>query len=190
MSVNRLDSPDTKRQALAWLVLIGWFSLCVFIFWWYQYRYISPFNEYWASFTGDVLLSSQVKPHQARALVVHFVDPDCPCSRFSVPHIQQLEVESSGGVEFVDFLSSAETDERMQQFKSSAIPAGPAVAVFNQGGDLAYFGPYSSGAICGEGDDLVTATLSSLDQDINPRWINQEAVGCFCRWPTNDHIGV
>jgi hypothetical protein len=125
-----------------------------------------------------------------KALVVHFVDPDCPCSRFSTPHIQELELAFSKNIEFVDFLSSVETDERMQQFKAAVIPAGPAVAVFSQSGDLAYFGPYSSGAVCGEGDDLVAATLTSLDNNINPQWINQENVGCFCQWSNNYKKGV
>ena len=63
---------------------------------------------------------------------------------------------------------------------SQFVPATPAVMVFDQRGQLAYFGPYSGGVVCGSGEDFVANTVSALAKGVNPGWINQESVGCLC----------
>ena len=63
-----------------------------------------------------------------------------------------------------------------------AVPASPAVAIWDEHGKLAYFGPYSSGLVCGQGDDFVSRVMVRLTQKQNPEWINMLGVGCFCPW--------
>ena len=54
---------------------------------------------------------------------------------------------------------------------------------WDEGGDLIYFGPYSSGEICGKGDDLLTQVLLSPNR--LGQMTSQEAIGCFCKWPNS-----
>lgn len=172
----------SPRQTIAMLVLILWVTACAVAFWWFQFRHISAFDEYWATFSGSLLADTKVYPATGAALVVHFIDPSCPCSRFSTSHIEKLEYNYSKNIEFIDLNSTPINDERVRRLKSLQIPASPAVAVWDKHGELAYFGPYSGGNFCGEGTDFVSITLDSLNEGNNPSWINQDAVGCFCPW--------
>ncbi|MGH1486498.1 MAG: DUF6436 domain-containing protein [Cellvibrionaceae bacterium] len=166
------------RQTLALVLLTLWIALSAITLWWFQYRHISQFNDYWASFNGSDLRQIQLKPETGNALVVHFIDANCPCSRFAKPHINTLESNFSGTIDFKRF------EDISMKYSKVSVPASPAVAIWDKQGDLAYVGPYSGGNICGQGDDFTAMTLRALEQGSNPEWINNEAVGCFCQWPT------
>jgi len=160
-----------------------WLILGVLAFWWFQFRHISAFEEYWATFDGEAFKHIKFAPKQDYdAVVIHFIDDECPCSRFAKQHIADLEDKFSSEVEFLH--SSALNSESLLRTmpESFSVPASPAVAIWDKNGALAYFGPYSSGAVCGQGDDFVEATLASLKHDQNPSWINHEAIGCLCQW--------
>ena len=180
---NRLLKLCSKQQ-LALAVLVAWLVLSALAFWWFQFRHIGPFSDYWASFDGQYFKEYQLLPTQGyEAVVVHFIDEECPCSRFATDHIAELEEQYGARVEFIryqpDIFAPASTNA---QQKLAAILVSPAVAIWDQQGQLAYLGPYSGGAICGQGTDFVAMTLNLLAQNQNPLWFNQEAVGCFCQW--------
>lgn len=172
------------RHHLAWALLFCWLIVCALAFWWFQFRYIGTYKDHWATFDGSAFAEMSVKPNNAEVLVVHFVAPDCPCSRFSVAHIRRLESRFSRAAEFIDLWTMSDADPRKAKLSAIVVPAGPAVAVWNKQGELAYFGPYSSGSFCGQGTDFVSLTIEALSEGSNPRWINQEAVGCYCDWPS------
>lgn len=112
--------------------------------------------------------------------MVHFVDNNCPCTKFSLPLIQDLE--SRWRQKNVSFraLHPGSIDQLSVDLQGT-IPASPAVALWDSKGKLTYFGPYSSGAICGEGEDLLGKVLAQKGEG---QWTSQEAVGCFCPWPS------
>lgn len=163
-------------------VLVVWLVASAVTLWWFQFRHISRFDEHWVTFKGSQIFASVQLGAIENYLVVHFVDPKCPCSRFSVGHIADLETRLGGRVEFVDYRRMGLSDARLRPLKNIAVPAGPAVGIWNKSGQLSYFGPYSGGAVCGEGEDYVTRIIDSLDDGGEPQWLNQEAVGCFCQW--------
>lgn len=176
-----------NRQDCAVIIFVVWLLLAAVSLWWFQLRHIGGFDEYWASFNGQTLSELPFKPDYGDALVVHFVDPSCPCSRFTTAHIESLQADLKTDIDFVYIAPETSTSTRPKlqlELQDIGLPASPAVAIWDKSGELAYFGPYSSGAFCGEGTDFVRTTLHSLTQNHNPQWINQEAVGCFCRWPT------
>jgi len=159
-----------RQGASALIVAIGfflWLGILASLFWTLQLQY----QTVWVSFDGSRLPGLPADGHLAR--VVHFVDPDCPCSRFSQPHI--AKVEKQWGSDDIQF-SSVNVAVADHGYVG-LIPATPAVAVWDDAGDLAYFGPYTSGAICGEGEDLLGRFFNNR---LAGQWINQEAVGCFC----------
>ena len=154
--------------------------ITLYCFWWFQFRHISEFSEYWVTFKGsDSLVDAKVLPSD-RPLVMHFIDPKCPCSRFTIPHLAKLKSEFSHIAEFVHY-ESREFSARVKT-EHFDVPAGPSVAIWSKLGELSYFGPYSGGAVCGQGEDFVARILTSLEAGGTPHWINQEAVGCFCKW--------
>ncbi len=172
-----------RRHFLALALMVAWLLTCISVFWWFQFRHISTIDDYWVTFSGDLFTNTEINPSHGKALVVHFVDPECPCSRFSFSHIEKMEARFEDDVEFINFSSIPADDKRKETLSTLSIPAGPSVAIWAEDGKLAYFGPYSGGSVCGQGTDFVSTTLSSLDAGFNPRWINQEAVGCYCQWP-------
>ena len=154
--------------------------------WWFQLRYYSSFNDHWVTFKGEELVTLALRPKKTQALVVNFVDPKCPCSRFAFPHIADLKTRFNGRAEFVDFTSLSQVSPYYSKLASISVPASPSVAIWSKDGALVYFGPYSSGDVCGSGEDFVASMLNALQKGGKPFWINQEAVGCFCEWPKHE----
>ena len=150
-----------------------WLVVVLGLFWLLQFRY----EAVWVSFEGSTL--PQLDVATGKLQVLHFVDESCPCTKFSRDHVKDMEAKwASDTVQFAT-LDVAHAGALNERFKD-LVPASPAVAVWDEQGQVAFFGPYTSGAICGEGEDLLSKMLA------NPRtgqWVNQESVGCFCRWP-------
>lgn len=159
-----------------WWVIPAWLLIVVYCFWWFEYRHWQSFQSLAVTFNGEDIhhLRSHVEA-SGNYTVMHFVDATCPCHDASLRHIQRLQeqVLDTQHVSITIHLASG-------------IPATPSVAIWDEAGELAYFGPYSSGAICGEGTDFVTRVLVELRQKRNPRWINSIGVGCYCAGQSNE----
>lgn len=165
------------RLMLAGIVFVCWLFFMAYAFWWFQFRHIDSFNYYLAEFNSNDMDTSFPLPTVGTSVVVHILDPKCPCTRFSTSHIRDIENQYG---EISTFMKWQDLPESFR--RDFRIPASPAVAIWSASGELAYFGPYSSGEFCGEGDDFVFATIDNLTKGTNPKWINQDAVGCFCAW--------
>lgn len=161
------------KNALVAAVFFLWVAFVLFAFWLFQLQYTST----WVSFVGERL---PARFGAATSLqVLHFVDDTCPCARFSEPHIKEVEAQWVNlGIEFS---SVSPTTIIGSGVDSALVPASPAVAVWNQQGEIIFFGPYTSGAVCGEGEDLLAKVLD--EPTAAGQWVNQEAIGCFCEWP-------
>jgi len=165
-----------NKPAAGWLIMAAWLLFVGGGFWWFEYRYWHRFTAQNVVFNGEVLRQLQQRlPVSLKTTVVHFNDYACPCSRYSAPHIQRLQEVFKDTRQMV--LSPGHG--LMQGLN---IPATPSVAVWDEKGRLAYFGPYSSGAVCGSGQDFVSRVLHSLAEAKNPMWVNTLAVGCYCPW--------
>ena len=167
-----------KRQLLALLIAAVWLLITLLTLSWFKYQYVGDFQERWVDFDMTQLLEQPQHPQKGYAKIMHYVDPACPCSRFAYSHIQDIEKHLQQDAEFQTVTPQSATESRIRP-----VPAVPAVAIWDAAGKLAYFGPYSSGFLCGQGEDLVIAVMESLRRGENPEWINQQAVGCFCEWP-------
>lgn len=173
-------SSQSKTNVIPILMMCTWLFAMVFSFWWFEYRYWQLFADAKVTFDGQVLteLINKVQPDnttEQQVTVMHFTDDECPCSSYSRSHIQSLQPVLAKSLQ----ITVTPKDATVAKLK---IPATPSVAVWDKGGNLAYFGPYSSGALCGQGDDFVTRVMKELKQDKNPEWINMLGVGCYCPW--------
>lgn len=175
---TKFHASRNRRQLLALLIAAVWLLITLLTLWWFKYQYVGDFQERWVDFDMTLLLKHPEKPQQGYAKIVHYLDPSCPCTRFAYAHIKDIEQQLELDAEFQTV--TPESAPRVRK-----VPASPAVAIWDRDGALAYFGPYSSGFLCGQGEDLVMTVAESLQRGDNPEWINQQAVGCFCEWPVN-----
>jgi len=199
------------RHIVAVVLVVSWLVGMVFAFWWFQYRYVQPFvSKHTVFFDSSVLRSqlaalvTQMPQSAGVATVVHFYNPGCACNRFNEAHVRELITRyGAKGVRFVIAVeadSIAHRGQVLAQAKKvfdlpSVIgfrlagemrpPSSPAVAVLDARGQLAYFGPYSIGAVCSASNGaFVETALDKLIKGNNPAQVNTLAVGCFCPWPS------
>jgi hypothetical protein len=162
-------------------------------YYWYQLRYIRTFSPQTAVFSGDDLrLPADLAGHGAIRLV-HFWDPACPCNLGNQQHLAELMAEFKPlGVHFYALqkpLSHGQLPPILKGLHSlttlpgsTLVPASPAVAIWDQQGNLAYFGPYSEGATCNSSNSFIEPILRALIAGRSVNATHSLAVGCFCNW--------
>ena len=81
-----------KLLLACWLLLI--FGGICSLFWYNEWRYTLPTpvpQNYSAVKIGDkVHIDDKINSATGKPLFIHFFNPDCPCSRFNVPHFKSL----------------------------------------------------------------------------------------------------
>jgi len=110
----------------------------------------------------------------APVTVVHVSRPGCACDRSAERHLAEIRARY------------AATPIAFRQARVDWVAATPAALVFDAGGRLVYFGPYSDDADCGRRRGFVEEVLDALGsgrRDVAP---NVLGVGCYCvtREPT------
>lgn len=215
------NSSNKKSWFVAILVFL-WLASTIFAFWWFQFRNIQAFdsnavgNQTVFFESGELgerlekLVGDDYSPgKKATISVVHFWDPDCPCSRFNEVHVKKIISDyAEKNVKFTIVVGGSNEAERKQRqilaqnvFNHIAVkeirsdwpmhkgpPSSPAVGVVNSDGELVYFGPYSLGARCapdkGQFVEKVLDGLYASKKSANKKQLNTLAVGCFCPWRT------
>lgn len=149
------------KQTAAATVFVAWLILLVVAFYRFFFANLASFDQ-WATFDGSKLSTiAKVAP----GTIVHWSGSDCICNRYSEPHVAELQQRLDHyHHELIDLGVDTGRFANLAQF----VPATPAVMVFDQDGKLAYFGPYSGGTVCGEGEDFVTRTDEMLRAGVNP----------------------
>lgn len=210
--------------AKKWFVILlvtVWSVSTVIAFWWFQFRNIQSFDPqginnqtvfFESGELGDrlenlVVAASSHEESSKPISVVHFWDPDCPCSRFNEVHFKKIISDyADKNVHFSIVVSGSNETVRNQRkeqarkiFNHAAVkkvhsdwsmqkgpPSSPAVGVINRNGELVYFGPYSLGARCAPDENkFVETVLDGLDtskKSATKKQLNTLAVGCFCPW--------
>ena len=189
----------TRRLAATGLVLV-WAAGTVAAFWWFEFRNLRTFLPeqvamFQAERLGDLAAETGAPARGPGPVIMHFWDPACPCTRFTTPHVQDIVasyadrdvglvvlVPEAGLEDAARATFGATTDVRVAGTLNPV--SSPAAVLLDAQGELAYFGPYSTGAGCTTGDgSFVESVLDSLNAGYNPRQVNTLATGCFCRWP-------
>lgn len=163
-----------------WLICLAWFATVCGGFWWFEYRHWQSFNPVGVTFNGQhlgVLYQhlQQRRDGQNQITIAHFADQKCACNRYSKQHRKTLQPILRHSQQHL-------VNPTMVKQMGISVPASPAVAIWDKTGKLAYFGPYSSGMICGQGEDFVSRVVKRLDNNQNPEWINMLGLGCYCPW--------
>src|SRR6218665_2537123 len=79
------------------LLLTLWFSLLLilisYLFWQNEFKYSLPTpvpENYKSIAMGSKIQLGACCPFDQKPIFIHFFNPDCPCSRFNVPHVSEL----------------------------------------------------------------------------------------------------
>lgn len=184
------------RTFLSAALFALWLALIAIAYWYAEVRWWRPFvTEELAIFNGETL--RELPPALAntgKVIVIHFLDDSCPCTRFTRSHLDALQGKLNNTRQFVLRRDSGKAPNLPQTTAMTTvptayaltlgqyIPASPAVGIWDAQGKLAYFGPYTSGPVCGTGTSFVETALQVLKRGENPGFINTDATGCFCAW--------
>ncbi|MNO99685.1 hypothetical protein D3C76_914600 [compost metagenome] len=160
---------------------------------WFQGRYMRPFDNQTALFSGDRLGLPPELAGPGPIRLVHFWDPTCPCNVGNQQHLGELiEHFAPHGVAFYA-VQKPGTHGRLPTNLGALeplailpgaehLPASPAVAIWDREGRLAYFGPYSEGATCNSSNSFIEPILQALSEGRPVNAIHTLAVGCYCPW--------
>jgi hypothetical protein len=186
----RLPSRSTLITSV---FIVFWAVALAGAYWWYQLQYIRPFSQLVTVFSGDSLRLPADLAGPGPIRIVHFWDPACPCNVGNQQHLAELVAHYAPlGVRFYAVQKPASQGqlpaslaglETLRELPgSAALPASPAVAIWDKQGQLAYFGPYSEGANCTSSNSFIEPILQALSADRQVSANNTLAVGCFCDW--------
>lgn len=183
----------SPKTLLATLLALVWLGGMLLAFWWFEARYLRPFDERAALFSGAELRLPAELAGPGAIRLVHFWDPACPCNVGNQQHLAELVARyAPRGVEFHAVQkpgSQGRLPAELAALKpiaalpgSTALPASPAVAIWDAQGQLAYFGPYSEGLTCNSSNSFIEPILEALAAGRTVDASNTLAVGCFCDW--------
>ncbi len=109
----------------AWLVLL--FSGILYIFWYNDWKYSLPTpvpHNYHAVLQGTFIdLKGEIPNTAHKPVFIHFFNPDCPCSRFNIPHFKSLVKQYGNKIRFaVVVLNENYTAKQVQDKYDLDIP--------------------------------------------------------------------
>jgi hypothetical protein len=197
------------RATIAALLAGGWLASAFAAFAMFQDDLLTPFADEetqvffegarFRSWVSDLVADAPAEPVTARAgpgeggadgrvTLVHFRDPACPCAFANDLHVRDvvraladdvaLVVAQPPGTEAPPWLP-----EGAVLRNDAPLPEGlalPAAAVLDRAAELAYFGPWSLGALCSARDGFVETALAATRAGTPPRALNTLGLGCFC----------
>ena len=107
------------RKVAVVFVLDIIFSAIVGIFWYQEMQYLlpTPVPENYRVVRPEEVIrfdSLLIPQHYEKPKLLHFFNPDCPCSRFNVAHFRSL---SEGYKELIDFYVVVEAKEKVPSAK-------------------------------------------------------------------------
>jgi len=183
----------SRKTLLTGLLLAIVLAALVLTLRWFEARWLRPFTEQSKVFSGDNLQLPPALLGKKAIRLVHFWDPACPCNALNQQHLADLiEQFAPLGVEFYLLqkpgslgrlpapLSALKTLDSLKG--SETLPASPALAIWEASEQLAYFGPYSEGALCNADNSFVEPILNALLAGRSVKASHNLAVGCFCDW--------
>jgi hypothetical protein len=156
-----------KGLFIFWLILI--FTAIALIFWHNEWVYSLPTpvpENYREIKQGAYIdIDSKLKTEKNKPVFLHFYNPDCPCSRFNIPHIRSLVKSYSSKVTFAIVLMSEKSEYTAREIqdkfglsipvlsdKSIAASCGvystPQAAILNSDHSLYYRGNYNKSRYC------------------------------------------
>lgn len=198
---------SSKRTLGLTLLVTCWAMAMVYLFWYFMFKDLRAFGEgadadTLTQFSADIAqqVADTLPAADAPVAPEHLVilwDASCPCSRFSVDHINEIIAEyAPEGIRFLVAVPS-ENDKAdalhtfpgvTQAMVVDTIDgiSSPSAIITDETHDLIYSGPFSDGALCtADNDSPVDIVLADMtaNKSVAP-WLNISSFGCYCDWPS------
>jgi hypothetical protein len=113
-----------NRSIVTWIALLVGeaclAALAVGAFWWQDWRYSLPTPRPVAlkqTAIGERMELPKAVGMAARPTLLHFFNPNCPCSRFNLDHVRDLITKYAGQVRVVAVLENADAAAAKQAFE-------------------------------------------------------------------------
>lgn len=183
-----------NKYLLAAMIALLWGGAMLAAFWWFEARFLRPFNMERAElFSGDSLALPAPLRGPGPVRVVHFWDPACPCNAGNQQHLADLlQRFGARGVSFYAVQKPGTRGQLPAQLAAlqpletvpgaEQLPASPAVGIWDASGRLIYIGPYSEGAVCSSSNSFIEPILEAVLAGREVHATHSLAVGCFCDW--------
>ncbi|QJD96448.1 AhpC/TSA family protein [Mucilaginibacter robiniae] len=155
-----------KIIVFTWLVVL--FGAVASILWYNQYKYSLPTpvpDHYVPVKNGTAInLGFQFSFENHKPVLLHFFNPDCPCSKFNIKHVKELITQYGNQVNFAVVLLTDKyyTPAQVKQKYDLHIPvvvapqlaiacgvySTPQAAILNSSRQLYYRGNYNNSRYC------------------------------------------
>jgi hypothetical protein len=198
------------RTLLVSAILILSFTGMLAIFWYQENQYLFPTpvpKNYKAVYPGEVVeVSAFIDKTFSKPVLLHFFNPDCPCSRFNMEHFQRIVARYKGKMDFYAVLHSADNNEAKSRFQDKygldipvirdtnnklaeacGVYATPQAAILDQKGQLYYRGNYNKSRYCTDANSNFAqmAIDSLLAAKPSPVFIELATRAYGCELPDN-----
>lgn len=163
-----------QRLLIVGLGELGLVALLTGMFWYQDWRYSLPTprpphlrETPLGTFIDIPMVTGIDLIHRSkRPVLLHFFNPDCPCSRFNIDHVRALHQQFADRVDFVAVLEGVHADQLRQQFArldfplsvivdtdrsladSTGVYATPQAVILDRERRLHYCGNYNASRYC------------------------------------------
>ncbi len=213
-STENFFNPVSNRIAMNIKKLIIFFTLVIIfsgiitIFWYQETKYMLPTpvpGNYQPITVGSkVDVAAIAGITHEKPVMLHFFNPDCPCSRFNIDHLRQLITKYKQQINFFAVLQVEDKSGAAERFqekyklnipvivdsqKKLAIACGvystPQAAIIDQNGALYYRGNYNKARYCSSPDSNFAqmAVDSLLAGKQSPVFIELATLSYGCELP-------
>ncbi|MCC2605707.1 DUF6436 domain-containing protein [Planctobacterium marinum] len=192
---------------IAQLIYLAWLLCILILFYYYFGKHINRFDPSnisyevpdlegeWQRLTEEIL--GDFKTQRDQVYVFHWLNLNCNCAKYAITYIKSLhlkknnvshvvlipEYQSKRRIELPDYFSVKIVGEHLYKETQRLLPSSPAVSIYKTGfSQISYVGPHSGGNLCGKGTSFIELTLNNIDHGFNPRYMNYQQSGCFCKW--------
>lgn len=188
---------------ISWLLLLL-AGICT-IFWYNEWKYSLPTPVPVHLLTinrGDhVGIQGRLHTEKGKPLFIHFFNPDCPCSRFNIPHFNSLVRKYGDKMTFAvvvintrkfnedDIRSKYDLTVQIVSDQAIADSCGvystPQAAIIDASGNLYYRGNYNRSRYCTDtkSNFAQMAIDSLLSHDLNPSFSQYALKAYGCQLP-------
>lgn len=189
------------RKIALFFILTGVFLSIGTIFWYQEIQYLLPTpvpKDYRVVLPQEVVRydSALIPQPYAKPKLVHFFNPDCPCSRFNVKHFITLKKQYRERVDFFVAVTGPEKVESARKLfdgdiaiivdrgeglaKACGVYSTPQAAIIQTNNQLYFRGNYNRARYCVDpNSNFVQMAIDSLVSNKQPPHFNELATRSY-----------
>jgi len=199
------------KKVVVAFILAGMFAAIVCIFWYQEIQYLLPTpipKDYHVVIPNEIVQydSVLIPQRQARPKLLHFFDPDCPCSKFNIKHFYSLQRNYKDKIDFFVVVTDQEKVERAKKLidtditilmdsrgmlaKACGVYSTPQAAIIQTTNQLYYRGNYNRARYCTDKkSNFVEMALDSLVANKKAPYFSDLATRSYgCNLHEEDYI--